>query len=72
MFYCVESTTVTCPFHPAVHLQAHCHFVVVKVFTDKLGEVGDTAIHSVLSTLALLYAMQGITKNSGDFLQVKQ
>ncbi|KAM4585468.1 peroxisomal acyl-coenzyme A oxidase 1 isoform 2-T2 [Odontesthes bonariensis] len=48
---------------------AHCHYVVVKVFTDKLGEVGDTAIHSVLSTLALLYAMNGIAKNSGDFLQ---
>ncbi|XP_037326730.2 peroxisomal acyl-coenzyme A oxidase 1 isoform X2 [Pungitius pungitius] len=48
---------------------AHCHYVVVKLFTDKLGEVSDTAIHSVLSTLALLYALHGITKNSGDFLQ---
>ncbi|XP_069553267.1 peroxisomal acyl-coenzyme A oxidase 1 isoform X2 [Brachyistius frenatus] len=48
---------------------AHCHYVVVKLFTEKLGEVGDTAIHSVLSTLALLYAMNGIKKNSGDFLQ---
>uniref|UniRef100_A0A665XA90 Acyl-coenzyme A oxidase n=1 Tax=Echeneis naucrates TaxID=173247 RepID=A0A665XA90_ECHNA len=48
---------------------AHCHYVVVKLFTDKLGEIGDTAIHSVLSTLALLYALHGITQNSGDFLQ---
>ncbi|XP_015254596.1 PREDICTED: peroxisomal acyl-coenzyme A oxidase 1 isoform X2 [Cyprinodon variegatus] len=48
---------------------AHCHYVVVKVFHDKLKGVGDTAIHSVLSTLALLYAMHGITRNSGDFLQ---
>ncbi|XP_022068760.1 peroxisomal acyl-coenzyme A oxidase 1 isoform X2 [Acanthochromis polyacanthus] len=48
---------------------AHCHYVVVKLFADKLGEVGDTAIHSVLSALALLYALHGITKNSGDFLQ---
>lgn len=48
---------------------AHCHYVVVKLFTDKLGEVADTAIHSVLSTLALLYTLYGITKNSGDFLQ---
>ncbi|CAN9510161.1 unnamed protein product [Ophioblennius macclurei] len=48
---------------------AHCHFVVVKLFTDQLGEINDTAIHSVLSTLALLYALHGITKNSGDFLQ---
>ncbi|XP_026215245.1 peroxisomal acyl-coenzyme A oxidase 1 isoform X2 [Anabas testudineus] len=48
---------------------AHCHYVVVKLFTDKLGEIGDTAVHSVLSALALLYALQGITQNSGDFLQ---
>lgn len=52
--------------------QAHCHYVVVKLFTDKLGEVSDTAIHSVMSTLALLYALHGITKNSGDFLQVRK
>ncbi|XP_075870169.1 peroxisomal acyl-coenzyme A oxidase 1 isoform X1 [Nelusetta ayraudi] len=48
---------------------AHCHYVVVKLFTDKLGEISDTAVHSVMSTLALLYALHGITKNSGDFLQ---
>ncbi|XP_068582874.1 peroxisomal acyl-coenzyme A oxidase 1-like [Cebidichthys violaceus] len=48
---------------------AHCHYVVVKIFTDKLGEVGDTSIHSVMSTLALLYALNGIKNNSGDFLQ---
>uniref|UniRef100_A0AAQ6IE07 Acyl-coenzyme A oxidase n=1 Tax=Anabas testudineus TaxID=64144 RepID=A0AAQ6IE07_ANATE len=61
-------------FDPSIHcpgfcLQAHCHYVVVKLFTDKLGEIGDTAVHSVLSALALLYALQGITQNSGDFLQ---
>lgn len=48
---------------------AHCHYVVVKLFADKLRDIGDTAIHSVLSTLALLYTLYGITKNSGDFLQ---
>uniref|UniRef100_A0A3Q3KRE5 Acyl-coenzyme A oxidase n=1 Tax=Monopterus albus TaxID=43700 RepID=A0A3Q3KRE5_MONAL len=48
---------------------AHCHYVVVKLFTDKLGEIGDTAVHSVLSTLALFYTLHGITQNSGDFLQ---
>ncbi|XP_049425996.1 peroxisomal acyl-coenzyme A oxidase 1 isoform X1 [Epinephelus fuscoguttatus] len=48
---------------------AHCHYVVVKLFTDRLGEMSDTAIHSVLSTLALLYALHGIANNSGDFLQ---
>uniref|UniRef100_A0A8C5H2X8 Acyl-coenzyme A oxidase n=1 Tax=Gouania willdenowi TaxID=441366 RepID=A0A8C5H2X8_GOUWI len=50
---------------------AHCHYVVVKLFTNKLREVSDTSIHSVLSTLALLYALHGITKNSGDFLQAE-
>ncbi|XP_056135593.1 peroxisomal acyl-coenzyme A oxidase 1 isoform X2 [Lampris incognitus] len=48
---------------------AHCHYVVVKLFLAKLGEIGDTAVHSVLSTLALLYALHGIAQNSGDFLQ---
>ncbi|KAI1896731.1 hypothetical protein AGOR_G00097820 [Albula goreensis] len=48
---------------------AHCHYVVVKLFAAKLGEVGDTAVHSVLSTLALLYALHGVTQHSGDFLQ---
>ncbi|XP_070828837.1 peroxisomal acyl-coenzyme A oxidase 1 isoform X1 [Chaetodon trifascialis] len=59
--------------HSAIDLvrasDAHCHYVVVKVFTDKLGEISDTAIHSVMSTLALLYALHGIAENSGDFLQ---
>ncbi|XP_045562143.1 peroxisomal acyl-coenzyme A oxidase 1 isoform X2 [Salmo salar] len=48
---------------------AHCHYVVVKLFAAKLGEIGDTGLHSVLSTLALLYALQGIQQHSGDFLQ---
>uniref|UniRef100_A0A8C7I335 Peroxisomal acyl-coenzyme A oxidase 1 n=1 Tax=Oncorhynchus kisutch TaxID=8019 RepID=A0A8C7I335_ONCKI len=51
------------------HVQAHCHYVVVKLFAAKLGEIGDTGVHSVLSTLALLYALQGIQQHSGDFLQ---
>ncbi|KAJ8264118.1 hypothetical protein GJAV_G00145380 [Gymnothorax javanicus] len=48
---------------------AHCHYVVVKLFAAKLGEIGDTAVHSVLNKLALLYALHGINQNSGDFLQ---
>ncbi|XP_010887717.1 peroxisomal acyl-coenzyme A oxidase 1 isoform X2 [Esox lucius] len=48
---------------------AHCHYVVVKLFAAKVGEIEDPAVHSVLSTLALLYALQGITQHSGDFLQ---
>ncbi|XP_051996364.1 peroxisomal acyl-coenzyme A oxidase 1 isoform X1 [Xyrauchen texanus] len=51
---------------------AHCHYVVVKLFASKLSEIGDTAIHSVLSTLALLYALHGVQQNSGDFLQTGQ
>ncbi|KAL4648029.1 peroxisomal acyl-coenzyme A oxidase 1 isoform X1 [Arapaima gigas] len=48
---------------------AHCHYVVVKMFAAKLTEVNDAAVHSVLSTLALLYALHGVSQNSGDFLQ---
>ncbi|XP_072414280.1 peroxisomal acyl-coenzyme A oxidase 1 isoform X1 [Chiloscyllium punctatum] len=47
---------------------AHCHYVVVKLFAAKLSEITDTAIHDVLSTLCLMYALYGISKNSGDFL----
>ncbi|XP_077574219.1 peroxisomal acyl-coenzyme A oxidase 1 isoform X3 [Stigmatopora nigra] len=48
---------------------AHCHYVVVKLFADKLVEIDAASIHSVLLTLARLYALYGISKNSGDFLQ---
>ncbi|XP_031419959.1 peroxisomal acyl-coenzyme A oxidase 1 isoform X1 [Clupea harengus] len=48
---------------------AHCHYVVVKLFAAKLGEISDTGVHSALSTLALLYALHGVAQNSGDFLQ---
>lgn len=64
--------SVLCVLNLLFCAQAHCHYVVVKLFADKLGEIGDTAIHSVLSTLALLYTLHGITKNSGDFLQVRK
>ncbi|XP_068606681.1 peroxisomal acyl-coenzyme A oxidase 1 [Brachionichthys hirsutus] len=48
---------------------AHCHYVVVKLFTEKLGEIDNAEIRSVMSALALLYALHGIANNSGDFLQ---
>ncbi|KAF4080081.1 hypothetical protein AMELA_G00166270 [Ameiurus melas] len=48
---------------------AHCHYVVVKLFAAKLSEIGNTAVYPVLSTLALLYALHGVASNSGDFLQ---
>ncbi|XP_069056297.1 peroxisomal acyl-coenzyme A oxidase 1 isoform X1 [Pleurodeles waltl] len=49
--------------------EAHCHYVVVKLFTDKLTEIADVAVHTVISSLCLLYALQGISRNTGDFLQ---
>ncbi|XP_053155313.1 peroxisomal acyl-coenzyme A oxidase 1 isoform X1 [Hemicordylus capensis] len=49
--------------------EAHCHYVVVKLFTAKLAEIGDPAVRAVINNLCLLYALCGISKNSGDFLQ---
>uniref|UniRef100_A0A8C6YGT9 Acyl-coenzyme A oxidase n=1 Tax=Naja naja TaxID=35670 RepID=A0A8C6YGT9_NAJNA len=49
--------------------EAHCHYVVVKLFTAKLSEIDDPAVHAVINNLCLLYALCGIIKNSGDFLQ---
>uniref|UniRef100_A0A8D0EEH3 Acyl-coenzyme A oxidase n=1 Tax=Salvator merianae TaxID=96440 RepID=A0A8D0EEH3_SALMN len=49
--------------------EAHCHYVVVKLFTAKLSEIGDPAVRAVLNNLCLLYALCGISKHSGDFLQ---
>lgn len=44
--------------------------MVVKLFTDKLSEIGDPAVRAVMNNLCLLYALHGISKNAGDFLQV--
>ncbi|KAJ6660455.1 hypothetical protein lerEdw1_017879 [Lerista edwardsae] len=49
--------------------EAHCHYVVVKLFTAKLPEIGDPAVRAVMNNLCLLYALHGISKNAGDFLQ---
>lgn len=43
----------------------------MKLFVDRLEQVDDAAVKSVLSTLALLYALKGIADNSGDFLKVR-
>nr|QFF91504.1 acyl-CoA oxidase 1 isoform 1 [Potamotrygon motoro] len=48
--------------------EAHCHYVVVKLFAAKLTEITDISVHDVLCTLFQLYALYGISKNSGDFL----
>ncbi|XP_056406303.1 peroxisomal acyl-coenzyme A oxidase 1 isoform X1 [Hyla sarda] len=49
--------------------EAHCHYVVVKLFVDKLAEILDVAAHRILSSLCLLYTLHGISRNTGDFLQ---
>ncbi|KAM9296952.1 peroxisomal acyl-coenzyme A oxidase 1 [Gastrophryne carolinensis] len=49
--------------------QAHCHYVVVRLFVEKLSEIQDVAANRILSSLCLLYALHGISKNTGDFLQ---
>nr|XP_056712824.1 peroxisomal acyl-coenzyme A oxidase 1 isoform X2 [Euleptes europaea] len=49
--------------------EAHCHYVVVKLFTSKVSEIGDPATQAVVNNLCLLFALYGISKHSGDFLQ---
>ncbi|OXB81125.1 UNVERIFIED_CONTAM: hypothetical protein H355_005055 [Colinus virginianus] len=49
--------------------EAHCHYVIVKLFTAKLSEISNAAVCAVLTELCLLYALYGISKNAGDFLQ---
>jgi len=59
------------PDSPSFHfLQAHCHYVIVKLFTAKLSEITNAAVRAVMTELCLLYALYGISKNTGDFLQV--
>ncbi|XP_072501860.1 peroxisomal acyl-coenzyme A oxidase 1 isoform X3 [Notamacropus eugenii] len=49
--------------------EAHCHYVVVKLFSGNLSKIEDKPIQAVLKNLCLLYALYGISQNSGDFLQ---
>lgn len=44
--------------------------MIVKLFTAKLAEISNAAVRAVLTELCLLYALCGISKNTGDFLQV--
>ncbi|KAK0142698.1 Peroxisomal acyl-coenzyme A oxidase 1 [Merluccius polli] len=48
---------------------AHCHYMVLKMFRDKVDQIEDLGVHSVLATLARLYAIHGIGNHMGDFLQ---
>uniref|UniRef100_A0A8C2W3I7 Acyl-coenzyme A oxidase n=1 Tax=Chinchilla lanigera TaxID=34839 RepID=A0A8C2W3I7_CHILA len=52
--------------------EAHCHYVVVKLFADKLLKIEDKtdkAVHAILKNLFLLYSLYGISQKAGDFLQ---
>ncbi|XP_069338963.1 peroxisomal acyl-coenzyme A oxidase 1 isoform X1 [Eulemur rufifrons] len=49
--------------------EAHCHYVVVKLFSEKLLKIQDKSIQAVLRNLCLLYSLYGISQKAGDFLQ---
>uniref|UniRef100_A0A452QHJ6 Acyl-coenzyme A oxidase n=1 Tax=Ursus americanus TaxID=9643 RepID=A0A452QHJ6_URSAM len=49
--------------------EAHCHYVVVKLFSEKLLKIQDKSVHAVLRNLCLLYCLYGISQKAGDFLQ---
>ncbi|XP_023585000.1 peroxisomal acyl-coenzyme A oxidase 1 isoform X3 [Trichechus manatus latirostris] len=49
--------------------EAHCHYVVVKLFSEKLHKIQDKSIQTVLRNLCLLYSLYGISQKAGDFLQ---
>ncbi|XP_054989775.1 peroxisomal acyl-coenzyme A oxidase 1 isoform X1 [Sorex araneus] len=49
--------------------EAHCHFVVVKLFAEKLPQIQEKPIQAVLRNLCLLYSLYGISQQAGDFLQ---
>ncbi|XP_021067403.1 peroxisomal acyl-coenzyme A oxidase 1 isoform X2 [Mus pahari] len=49
--------------------EAHCHYVTVKVFSDKLPKIQDRAVQAVLRNLCLLYSLYGISQRGGDFLE---
>ncbi|XP_077019999.1 peroxisomal acyl-coenzyme A oxidase 1 isoform X2 [Tamandua tetradactyla] len=49
--------------------EAHCHYVVVKLFAEKLPKIQDKSIQNVLRNLFLLYSLCGISQKAGDFLQ---
>lgn len=42
----------------------------MKLFTAKLSEISNAAVRAVVTELCLLYALYGISKNAGDFMQV--
>ncbi|KAL1779375.1 peroxisomal acyl-coenzyme A oxidase 1 isoform X1 [Sigmodon hispidus] len=49
--------------------EAHCHYVTVKLFADKLTKIQDKAVQAVLTNLCFLYCLYGIRQKGGDFLE---
>ncbi|XP_037347341.1 peroxisomal acyl-coenzyme A oxidase 1 isoform X2 [Talpa occidentalis] len=49
--------------------EAHCHYVVAKLFSEKLLKIQEKSIQAVLRNLCFLYCLYGISQHSGDFLQ---
>ncbi|XP_055971404.1 peroxisomal acyl-coenzyme A oxidase 1 isoform X2 [Sorex fumeus] len=49
--------------------EAHCHYVVVKLFAEQLPQIQDKPVQAVLRNLCLLYSLYGISQKAGDFLQ---
>uniref|UniRef100_A0A8C5KPN1 Acyl-coenzyme A oxidase n=1 Tax=Jaculus jaculus TaxID=51337 RepID=A0A8C5KPN1_JACJA len=49
--------------------EAHCYFVVVKLFLEKVSKIQDKAVQAVLRNLCFLYTLYGISQKAGDFLE---
>ncbi|CAH1776142.1 unnamed protein product [Owenia fusiformis] len=48
---------------------AHCHQFVISTFVSVVNEKQNKDLQKVLKDLCQLYALYGISKNSGDFLE---
>lgn len=56
--------------HTVRAAKAHCHLYVVNSFMDELKSLKLSApLRVVLTDLARLYALDGISKNSGEFME---
>lgn len=56
--------------HSTRAANAHCHYYVVKNFFDEVQTLDlSSALRSVLMDLAILYALDGISKSSGEFME---
>lgn len=54
-----------------ITFQAHCHFFVVRNFFEEINSIKlSPPLREVVLDLARLYALDGISKNSGEFMEV--